>query len=141
MPVWRMSARSNSRKTNMLAINLPDVLAEVTAEFQRYEKALTGNDVAVLDELFWNSPHTLRYGATENLYGYDAIRAFRAGRPAQGLERTLLKTVITTYGQDMATANVEFQRTGSARPGRQSQTWLRTPEGWRVVSAHVSLLA
>ncbi|MDI1338616.1 oxalurate catabolism protein HpxZ [Polaromonas sp.] len=125
----------------MLAINLPDVLAEVTAEFQRYEKALTGNDVAVLDELFWNSPHTLRYGATENLYGYDAIRAFRAGRPAQGLERTLLKTVITTYGQDMATANVEFQRTGSARPGRQSQTWLRTPEGWRVVSAHVSLLA
>ncbi len=125
----------------MLAINLPDVLAEVTAEFQRYEKALTGNDVAVLDELFWNSPHTLRYGATENLYGYDAIRAFRAGRPAQGLERTLLKTVITTYGQDMATANVEFQRTGSARPGRQSQTWLRTSEGWRVVSAHVSLLA
>ncbi|HQR99697.1 MAG: oxalurate catabolism protein HpxZ [Pseudomonadota bacterium] len=125
----------------MLAINLPDVLAEVTAEFQRYEKALTGNDVAVLDELFWNSPHTLRYGATENLYGYDAIRAFRAGRPAQGLERTLLKTVITTYGQDMATANVEFQRTGSARPGRQSQTWLRTPGGWRVVSAHVSLLA
>jgi hypothetical protein len=125
----------------MLAINLPDVLAEVTAQFQRYEKALTGNDVAVLDELFWNSPLTLRYGATENLYGYDAIRAFRAGRPAQGLERTLLKTVITTYGQDMATANVEFQRTGSARPGRQSQTWLRTPEGWRVVSAHVSLLA
>lgn len=125
----------------MLAINLPDVLAEVTAEFQRYEKALTGNDVAVLDELFWNSPHTLRYGATENLYGYDAIRAFRAGRPAQGLARTLLKTVITTYGQDMATANVEFQRTGSARSGRQSQTWLRTPEGWRVVSAHVSLLA
>ena len=125
----------------MLAINLPDVLAEVTVQFQRYEKALTGNDVAVLDELFWNSPHTLRYGATENLYGYDAIRAFRAGRPAQGLERTLLKTVITTYGQDMATANVEFQRTGSARSGRQSQTWLRTPEGWRVVSAHVSLLA
>ncbi len=125
----------------MLAINLPDVLAEVTAQFQRYEKALTGNDVAVLDELFWNSPLTLRYGATENLYGYDAIRAFRAGRPAQGLERTLLKTVITTYGQDMATANVEFQRTGSARSGRQSQTWLRTPEGWRVVSAHVSLLA
>ncbi|MDI1269108.1 MAG: oxalurate catabolism protein HpxZ [Polaromonas sp.] len=125
----------------MLAINLPDVLAEVTAQFQRYEKALTGNDVAVLDELFWNSPHTLRYGATENLYGYDAIRAFRAGRPAQGLERTLLKTAITTYGQDMATANVEFQRAGSAKAGRQSQTWLRTPEGWRVVSAHVSLLA
>jgi len=125
----------------MLAINLPDVLAEVTAQFERYEKALTGNDVAVLDELFWNSPHTLRYGATENLYGYAAIQAFRAGRPAQGLERSLLKTVITTYGSDMATANVEFQRAGSANTGRQSQTWMRTPEGWRVVAAHVSLLA
>lgn len=125
----------------MLAINLPDVLAEVTAQFERYEKALIGNDVAVLDELFWNSPHTLRYGATENLYGYAAIQAFRAGRPAQGLERSLLKTVITTYGSDMATVNVEFQRDGSARTGRQSQTWLRTPDGWRVVAAHVSLLA
>ncbi len=125
----------------MLPINLPDVLAEVSAQLMRYEKALTSNDVAVLDELFWNSPHTLRYGATENLYGYDEIQAFRAGRPAQGLERVLLKTVITTYGQDMATATVEFQRAGSPRTGRQSQTWLRTPEGWRVVSAHVSLLA
>ncbi len=125
----------------MLAINLPDVLAEVTAQFERYEKALTGNDVAVLDELFWNSPHTLRYGATENLYGYAAIQAFRAGRPSQGLERSLLKTVITTYGSDMATANVEFQRAGGAKTGRQSQTWLRTPDGWRVVAAHVSLLA
>lgn len=121
-------------------INLPDVLAEVTAQFERYEKALTGNDVAVLDELFWNSPHTLRYGATENLYGYEAIRAFRAGRPAQGLARELLKTVITTYGRDVATASVEFRREGSARTGRQSQTWLRTPQGWRVVAAHVSWL-
>ena len=110
----------------MMDINLPDVLAEVQAQFDRYEQALTSNDVAVLDELFWNSPHTLRYGATENLYGYDAIQAFRAARPATGLARTLLKTAITTYGPDMATANVEFQRAGSARPGRQSQTWLRT---------------
>lgn len=125
----------------MLPINLPDVLAEVTEQVLRYEQALTGNDVAVLDELFWDSPHTLRYGATENLYGYDAIEAFRAGRPAQGLERVLIKSVITTYGRDLATANVEFQRAGSARTGRQSQTWLRTPAGWRVVSAHVSLLA
>ena len=122
-------------------INIPAVLAEVTAEFDRYEQALVTNDVVVLDELFWNSPHTLRYGATENLYGYDAIQAFRAGRPAQGLERAILKTVITTYGHDLATANVEFQRAGSARSGRQSQTWLRTPDGWRVVAAHVSLLA
>jgi hypothetical protein len=124
-----------------LAINLPDVLAEVTAVFARYEDALVHNKVEVLDELFWDSPHTLRYGATENLYGYAAIQQFRAGRPSQGLERSLLKTVITTYGADMATANVEFQRTGSAKTGRQSQTWMRTPEGWRVVSAHVSLLA
>ena len=124
-----------------LQINLPDVLAEVTAQFDRYEKALVSNDVAVLDELFWNSPHTLRYGVTENLYGYDAIRAFRAARPGAGLQRELLKTVITTYGRDFATANVEFRRHGSALPGRQSQTWMRTPDGWRVVSAHVSLLA
>ena len=126
--------------TVFMDINLPDVLAEVSAQFARYEDALVHNKVDVLDELFWRSPHTLRYGATENLYGYDAIEAFRAGRPAQGLARAILKTVITTYGHDFATANVEFQRVGSARPGRQSQTWLRTPEGWRVVAAHVSLL-
>ena len=122
-------------------INLPEVLAEVTRQCERYEQALVGNDVAVLDELFWRSPHTLRYGATENLYGYDAIQAFRSGRPAQGLDRSLLRTVITTYGHDFATANVEFQRTGSDRTGRQSQTWMRTTDGWRVVCAHVSLLA
>ena len=125
----------------MTAINDPATLAEVTAAFARYEQALAGNDVAVLDELFWASPHTLRYGVTENLYGCEAIRAFRAGRPAQGLARTVLRTVITTYGCDFATANIEFQRTGSDRTGRQSQTWMRTPEGWRVVAAHVSLLA
>lgn len=122
-------------------VNIPEVLAEVTAQFARYEQALIANDVEILDELFWNSPHTLRYGVTENLYGYHAIQAFRAGRPAQGLERVLLKTVITTYGHDFATANVEFQRAGSARSGRQSQTWLRTADGWRVVAAHVSLMA
>ena len=120
--------------------NLPDVLAEVSAAFMRYEQALVSNDVAVLDELFWKSPHTLRYGATENLHGYDAIQAFRAGRPSQGLARELMNTVITTFGHDFATANTEFQRAGSDRPGRQSQTWMRTGEGWRVVSAHVSLL-
>ena len=123
-----------------MEINIPEVLAEVTAAFNRYEVALVTNDVAVLDELFWRSPHTLRYGVTENLYGYDAIAAFRAGRPVQGLVRSLLKTVITTYGNDFACANVEFQRIGSSRAGRQSQTWMRTPQGWRVVAAHVSLL-
>lgn len=121
-------------------INLPDVLAEVESACARYEQALVSNDVAVLDELFWNSPHTLRYGVTENLHGYDAIRAFRAARPAQGLARTVLNSVITTYGRDVATANIEFQRAGSSATGRQSQTWLRLPEGWRVVAAHVSLL-
>lgn len=121
-------------------INLPEVVAEVTAVCERYERALVGNDVAVLDELFWNSAHTLRYGAGENLYGYDAIREFRAARSPQGLARTVLRSCITTYGRDFATANIEFQRDGSARSGRQSQTWMRTAEGWRVVAAHVSLL-
>ena len=121
-------------------INRPDVLAEVTAAFARYEDALVHNKVEVLDELFWDSPHTLRYGATENLYGADEIAAFRAARPSQGLMRALLRTVITTYGSDFATANCEFRREGGARTGRQSQTWMRTARGWRVVAAHVSLL-
>lgn len=121
-------------------INDEAVLAEVTSAFGRYETALVTNDVVVLDELFWCSPHTLRYGATENLYGYDAIREFRAGRPSAGLARTLERTVITTYGKDFATANTEFVRDGSVRTGRQSQTWVRTGEGWRVVAAHVSLM-
>ncbi len=124
----------------MTAINLPEVLAEVRSQCDRYEKALVTNDVAVLDELFWDSPHTLRYGATENLYGQAQIRAFRVARPSQGLAREVLRTVITTYGHDFATANLEFRRVGSQRTGRQSQTWVRMPEGWRVVAAHVSLL-
>ena len=127
--------------THPMNINLPEVLAEVTAAFARYEAALTSNDVFVLDELFWNSPHTLRYGVGENLYGHEAICAFRAGRPAQGLQRTVLRTAITTYGHDFASANIEFQRAGSSTTGRQSQTWVRTSDGWRVVAAHVSLLA
>lgn len=122
-------------------INLPDVVAEVTAALDRYETALVNNQVEVLDALFWNSPHTLRYGTGENLYGYDAIRAFRAARSPQGLARRVLRAVVTTYGQDFATANLEFQRDGSDRIGRQSQTWMRTPEGWRVVAAHVSLMS
>ena len=121
-------------------IILPDVVAEVRAAFDRYEDALVHNKVEVLDELFWNSPHTLRYGATENLYGYQEIAAFRAGRPSQGLMRELLRVEITTYGRDFATANCEFRREGSTRTGRQSQTWMRTAPGWRVVAAHVSLL-
>jgi hypothetical protein len=127
--------------TTVLEINRPEVLAEVEAVFARYEDALVNNRVEVLDELFWHSPHTVRYGAGENLYGYEAIAAFRATRSAAGLARRLARTVITTYGSDLATAMTEFRREGSASLGRQSQTWLRLPEGWRVVAAHVSLLA
>lgn len=122
-------------------INVPEVLAEVQAAFARYEDALVHNKVEVLDELFWTSPLTVRYGVGENLYGIEAIRAFRNARPAAGLARTLANTVITTYGRDFATAMTEFRREGSTKTGRQSQTWVRRPEGWRVVAAHVSLLA
>jgi len=121
-------------------INIPAIHAEVTAVFARYEDALVHNKVDVLDELFWPSAHTVRYGVAENLHGIAAIRDFRNARPAVGLARTLMNTVITTYGTDCATAMTEFQRDGSAKTGRQSQTWVRFPEGWRVVAAHVSLL-
>jgi len=122
-------------------VNIPEVLAEVEAVFARYEDALVSNDVAVLDELFWQSPHTLRYGAGENLYGAGEIAAFRAGRSPAGLARTLERTVITTFGRDVATANTLFRRPGApGRVGRQSQTWVRRPEGWRVVAAHVSVI-
>jgi hypothetical protein len=124
-----------------MEINRPDIVAEVTAIFERYEAALIGNDVAVLDELFWDSPHTIRFGATENLYGYDAIATFRRQRPAMKPGRTLKNTMITTYGQNFATINTEFHRPESDHIGRQSQTWIRTPEGWRVVSGHVSFLS
>jgi hypothetical protein len=116
------------------------VHSEVAAVFARYEAALVANDTAVLDELFWPSPHTVRYGAAENLYGIDEVRAFRAARPAQGLARRLQRTVITTYGRDAATAMTEFRREGGNKLGRQSQTWVRMPQGWRVVAAHVSLI-
>jgi hypothetical protein len=119
-------------------INLPEIVNEVSAVFERYEDALVNNRVEVLDELFWTSPLTVRYGAAENLYGIDEIRAFRNARPSVGLARTLRRTVITTYGRDHATAMTEFFRDGSTRTGRQSQTWVRMPEGWRVVAAHVS---
>lgn len=124
----------------MLEVNIPEVLAEVKAVFERYERALVGNDVAALDALFWDSPHTIRYGTGENLYGYEAIRAFRAARSPAGLHRDLANTVITTFGHHFATASTEFRRMSSSRTGRQMQTWVRTPDGWKVVAAHVSLL-
>ncbi len=130
----------------MMEINLPDVLAEVTAEFQRYERALVSNDVDTLDALFFDGPRTIRYGAGENLYGYAQIQAFRAARPSVGLARALRNTEVTTYGRDLATAMTEFTREpffvdGTlTKIGRQSQTWVRTPAGWRVVAAHVSII-
>ncbi len=123
-----------------MKVNLPEIVAEVTSVFGRYEQALVTNDVAVLDELFWENTLTLRFGAAENLYGHAAIKAFRAGRPVHGLAREIFNTVITTYGEDFATANTEFRRVGSDKLGRQSQTWVRTADGWRVVAAHVSLM-
>ncbi len=123
----------------MPEINIPEILAEMTAVFERYERALTANDVATLDELFKDAPYTIRYGAAENLHGYEEIKAFRAARPAQGLARTLDRTVITTFGRDFATASTMFRR-APGKIGRQQQTWVRFPEGWRVVAAQVSLI-
>jgi hypothetical protein len=125
-----------------MEIDLPDVLAEVTAQFARYEAALVSNNVAVLDELFRNDRRTLRYGVGENLYGYDAVKSFRAARSPIGLGRTTDKTLITTYGRDTAIASTLFFRDAWAgsKVGRQMQTWIRFPEGWRIVAAHVSII-
>jgi Protein of unknown function (DUF3225) len=124
-----------------MEVDLPDVLAEVTEQFARYEKALVTNDTAVLDELFRSDPRTLRYGTAENLYGYDAIMAFRAARSPVGLMRRTERTVITTYGRDTAVASTLFYRdTAPGKVGRQMQTWIRFPEGWRIVAAHVSVI-
>lgn len=109
--------------------------------FERYEQALVSNDVAVLGELFWNDPRVLRYGPSENLYGFEQIAGFRAARSPANLARTIVRKVITTFGTDFATANVEFLRPPAQAVGRQSQVWVRMPGGWKVVAGHVSLLA
>lgn len=122
-------------------IDLPDVVAEVTAAFNRYEKALVTNDVAVLDETFRVDPRTIRYGATEILYGHDEIAAFRAARSSAGLARTISRTVVTTYGRDFAVASTLFHRSiMPGKVGRQMQSWVRFADGWRVVAAHVSVI-
>lgn len=124
-----------------MQIDIPAVKAEVEAAFARYEAALTSNDVDTLQALFWADPHTIRYGIAENLYGHDEIGAFRAARSPVGLARRIFRTVITTYGQDYATASTLFERpTVPGKIGRQMQTWARMPEGWRIVAAHVSLI-
>ena len=122
-------------------IDRPEVRAEVEAAFAEYEQALVGNDVATLDRLFLDRETTIRYGAGENLYGYAAIAAFRAARLPQGLDRALDRTVITTYGRDMAVASTLFRRPNQpGRLGRQMQTWVRVDAGWRIVAAYVSLI-
>lgn len=123
-----------------MEINRPDVVAEVLAVFKRYEQALQENDITVMEEIFWNSGHTTRYGVGENLRGWQAISDFRRSGKLGRFRRTLLNTVITTYGSDFATANTEYQRDGEALPGRETKTLMRTPDGWRIVSAHASLL-
>lgn len=123
-----------------MKINDPAVVAEVTAAFEAYEEALMANEIDRLDALFWPSPLTVRIGPGQNLYGIEEIRNFRANRPGGSPLRDLVKVVITTFGDDFATVNAEFQRAGAPRPGRQSQTWARLEEGWRVVSAHISML-
>lgn len=123
-----------------MEIDLPEVVAEVKAAFERYEKALNENDVATLNSLFRDDPRTIRYGGTENLYGYTEIEAFRVARAPPGV-RTITGTVISSYGRDHAVASTLFHRSSTAgKVGRQMQTWVRFPEGWRIVAAHVSMI-
>ena len=124
-----------------MEIDRTEVVAEVKAAFERYERALVTNDVAVLDEIFLKDARTVRYGTTEILYGFDEIAAFRAARSPAGLARSISKTVITSYGRDFAVASTLFHRaTMPGKVGRQMQTWVRFAEGWRVVAAHVSVI-
>jgi Protein of unknown function (DUF3225) len=124
-----------------MEIDLPDVVAEVWGAFERYERALVSNDVEALDALFRDDPRTIRFGGTENLFGSDQIKAFRAARSPAGLARTLANTVVTTYGRDFAIASTLFHRpTMPGKVGRQMQTWVRFPDGWFVVAAHVSVI-
>jgi hypothetical protein len=124
-----------------MQVNLPEIKAEVEAAFARYETALMANDVETLQSLFWNSPHTIRYGIGEILYGWDEIGAFRSGRSAVGLARVISRTVITTFGHDFATASTLFHRaTTSGKVGRQQQSWARFDDGWHIVAAHVSVI-
>jgi 1-carboxybiuret hydrolase subunit AtzH-like protein len=121
-----------------MEVNLPEIVAEVTAQFERYEAAFLSNDTGELDELFWNDPQAVRYGAGENLYSHEAIARFRGQRSVDDLDREILHAVVTTFGRDLGVTSAEFRRTKSGVTGRQSQTWVRTDDGWRIVTAHVS---
>ncbi len=141
LPAVGSAAAQTANRGATMAIDLPDVKAEVEAAFAAYEEALVTNNVAALEAFFWDDPRTIRYGIGENLYGMDAIRAFRRGRSPAGLSRTLSRTVITTFGRDTATAMTLFTRESAPkRVGRQSQTWVRMKDGWKIVAAHVSVI-
>jgi hypothetical protein len=133
--------RAVQPKEPAMDVNLPEVKAEVEAAFARYETALMANDVDALQRMFWNSPHTIRYGINEILYGWEEIGAFRSARSPVGLARVISRTVITTFGRDFATASTLFHRdTTPGKTGRQQQSWARFPDGWHIVAAHVSVI-
>ena len=143
MAPWMTNAVQIGFVTGALAsslVNLPDVVAEVRERFERYEQALVDKNVAVLDETFWNSPHTVRYAYSEHGYGFDAIHAHRVARPpGPGTKARRIRLEILTLGRDLATVNLEYEMRGRPATGRQSQTWVRFPDlGWKVISAHVS---
>ena len=121
-----------------MEINNQQTLAEVTRQFNRYQQAIIDNDIPVMNELFWNSALTIRYGTGENLYGHSEIAAYRGARDPRSVARVIGKSTVTSYGRDAATTNIEFVR--GNRKGRQSQSWVRMPEGWRIVAAHVSYM-
>jgi hypothetical protein len=126
-----------------MTINEPDVLAELKALYPRYEKALVENDVETLMAMFWTGPGVMRFGVTENLYGPEELKAFRKGRPSANLARTVTRLDVVSFGRDFGSITLEFERIrpdGGMAQGRQSQVWVRMPEGWRIVQAHVSLL-
>lgn len=135
-----MTLDTTASSASVLPVNLPDVVAEVTVLCDAYEVALMTNDLDTLDALFWSANETLRYGIAENLYGIEEIRAFRIGRSGGSPQRDVLRRVITTHGTDVATCNLEFIRPATGTRGRQSQTWIRTVDGWKIAAAHVSLM-
>lgn len=135
-----MTTNTTPSSAAVLPVNLPDVIAEVTILCDAYEVALMANDLDTLDALFWSASETLRYGIAENLYGIEEIRAYRVGRTGGSPQRDVLRSVITTHGTDVATCNLEFIRPATGTRGRQSQTWIRTVDGWKIAAAHVSLI-
>ena len=123
-----------------MKVNIPEIIEEVTEAFMSYEKALTENNVEMINHLFWDDPKTLRYGPNGTLVSHAALAAFRRDRVTNGVRRTLKNTSIVTFGQDFAVANTEASDENVPGTGRQSQTWVRTDHGWKIVAAHVSYL-